>query len=563
MLTLANRDQYATLMDADTLKFTNDRPAIIYVATNQEPIIVTRSVLLQRIHQAAASLLNLGLIAEDLVIIAHTQSLESIYAFWGALAMGAIPSMFPTLTEKLDPDVYMKSMGELVRLSDAAAVLTTDEFAPLLRPKVTAPVFGSATLATSSSSPPTIAFQPDAEAIAFLQHSSGTTGLQKGVALSHAAVLNQIAAYSQAIALCEDDVVVSWLPLYHDMGLIAGFILPLMQGVPLVLMSPFDWVSHPAMLFRAIHDYAGTLCWLPNFAYNHCANRIRRRDSQGLSVATMRLFINCSEPVRDDSHQLFLERFADNGMRPEMLGVSYAMAENTFAVTQTTPHRVARVEVIDGEELELNRYAKITDIDSPSAQRRVSCGLSIAGTELRILNDNGDSLDDRYVGEVAIRSSYLLSAYYRRPDLQPFDDEGWFLTGDMGYMAGGELFIVGRAKDLIINAGKNVYPADIEAVINEVAGVRAGRAVVFGVADKQEGTELLAAVAEVLTKDETERRAIGRAIRLEVARQTSVTLSYVHLVGPKWLLKTSSGKIARGANRDKWRQEVMRASKSS
>ncbi len=557
MLTVANRDHYGTLLDADALKSPDDQPAIVYLETAQDPVMVTRSTLRQKIQQSAASLLNLGLSPGQLVIIANTQSLESIYAFWGALTMGAVPSMFPTLTEKLDPGVYMKGMGELVQLSAAAAVLTTDEFAPVLRSRVTVPVFGSAELATCPSSQPAAAYQPDAGNIAFLQHSSGTTGLQKGVALSHTAVLNQIVAYSEAIALQDSDVVVSWLPLYHDMGLIAGFILPLMQGVPLVLMSPFDWVSHPALLFRAIHDYAGTLCWLPNFAYNHCAHRIRRRDSQGLSLATMRLFINCSEPVRDDSHQLFLDRFVDNGVQPEMLGVSYAMAENTFAVTQTAPHRAAPVDAIEGEVLELSRYAKEAGANCPSAQRRVSCGPPIKGTELRIIDDQGHILEDRYVGEIAIRSSCLLSGYYRRPDLMPFDNEGWFLTGDMGYMAGGELFIVGRRKDLIINAGKNVYPADIEAVINQVAGVRAGRAVVFGVADEREGTELLATVAEVIAEDEAERRAIGRAIRLEVARQASVTLTYVHLVGPKWLLKTSSGKIARHANREKWRRETM------
>jgi acyl-CoA synthetase (AMP-forming)/AMP-acid ligase II len=160
------------------------------------------------------------------------------------------------------------------------------------------------------------------------------------------------------------------------------------------------------------------------------------------------------------------------------------------------------------------------------------------------------------VGQIAIRSNCLLNGYYRRPDLQPFDTEGWYLTGDMGYVAGGEVYIVGRLKDLIINAGKNIYPADVEAVVNDIPGVHAGRAVAFGVADEREGTELIAVVAEVSTEDEAERRAIGQAIRQEVARQTIVTVSYVHLVGPKWLLKTSSGKIARGANREKWLGEV-------
>jgi acyl-CoA synthetase (AMP-forming)/AMP-acid ligase II len=151
----------------------------------------------------------------------------------------------------------------------------------------------------------------------------------------------------------------------------------------------------------------------------------------------------------------------------------------------------------------------------------------------------------------------MLSEYYRRPDLQPFHD-GWYFSGDMGYMAEGELYIVGRSKDLIINAGKNIYPQDIEAIVNGVPGVHAGRAVAFGVPDEREGTELVAVVAEVDSADNAKRKGINKAIRQEVARQSTVTVSYVHLVGPKWLLKTSSGKIARAANRDKWRAETGR-----
>jgi acyl-CoA synthetase (AMP-forming)/AMP-acid ligase II len=556
MVTLSNRDNFDTLLDAVTLAADNEKPAIIYVETERAPVVVSRHAFRARILATAASLKTLGIRPRDLVIIAHTQSLESIYAFWGLLALGAVPSMFPTLTEKLDPDVYMNSLGELVRLSAVSAVLTTDEFAPVVRPRLACAVFSATDITSSSRQFTNDLPQPDPDEIAFLQHSSGTTGLQKGVALSHAAVLNQLAAYSEAIELSETDVVVSWLPLYHDMGLIAGFLLPLMQGVPLVLMSPFDWVSHPALLFRAIHEHRGTLCWLPNFAYNHCAHRIRWRDSQEYSVDSMRLFINCSEPVRHDSHQLFVERFRDNGVRADMLGVSYAMAENTFAVTQTAPGHSPQLDIIDGYELEVNRYAKSVVLGAVHAQTRVSCGHPIAGTEVCILNEQNQVVPDRVVGEVAIRSNCLLTGYYRRPDLIPLNEEGWFLTGDMGYLASGELYIAGRRKDLIINAGKNIYPADIEAVVNGVDGVKAGRAVVFGVPDEREGTELVAVVAEVGPEDEDARRAIGRAIRQEVAHQTMVTVSYVYLVGPKWLLKTSSGKIARGANREKWFREI-------
>jgi acyl-CoA synthetase (AMP-forming)/AMP-acid ligase II len=161
------------------------------------------------------------------------------------------------------------------------------------------------------------------------------------------------------------------------------------------------------------------------------------------------------------------------------------------------------------------------------------------------------------VGEIAIRSDCMLTGYYKRPDLNPFID-GWYLTGDMGYIADGEVYIVGRKKDLIINAGKNVYPQDIEAIINEVPGVHPGRAVVFGVPDEREGTELIAVVAEVDTDDADERKQIAKAIRQAVAQKSTVTVSYVKLVGPKWLIKTSSGKIARAANREKWLAEQGR-----
>lgn len=559
MLTISSRADYATLLDAETLTAADDRPAIIFVATGRKPAIISRSCFLRLISDRAGALRGLGIQPRDLVVIAHDHSLESIYSFWATLRVGAVPSIFPTLTDKLNPAVYMSSVAELVRLSGVAAVLTNDDFAPALRARIPCPVYSTAEImaAPDHQPPAEITTRPPLpDEIAFLQHSSGTTGLQKGVALTHAAVLNQLAAYCDAIALADVDVIVSWLPLYHDMGLIAGFLLPIIQGIPLVLMSPFDWVSHPALLLRAIHDHGGTLCWLPNFAYNHSARRIRRSDSAGLSMATMRLFINCSEPVRQDSHQLFLDRFAENGARAEMLGVSYAMAENTFAVTQTAPGRPARLDIIDGRRLESARQAERVAEDHHDAQFRVSCGPPIPGTELRILDARGQVMDDRRVGEIAIRSNCLLTGYYQRPDIQPFDSDGWYLTGDMGYLADGELFVVGRRKDLIINAGKNIYPADIEAVLNEIPGVHPGRAVAFGVFDEGEGTELIAVVAEVKSTDEAERRAIGRAIRQEIARRLMVTVSYVYLVGPKWLLKTSSGKIARGANRDKWLKEV-------
>ena len=558
MLTQATRRNFHTLLDAATLRSADEaRPAIVYVETGRSPIAVTRRDFRTAVLEHAAALRRMGIAPRDLLVIAHTQNLESIYAFWGAMLAGAIPSMFPTLTEKLDTEIYMRSMAELARLSGVRAILTTDAFAAALAAHVPCAVYGSEQLAASIAPDDAERFAPhvpDPDAIAFLQHSSGTTGLQKGVALSHRAALNQLASYGDAIHLSDRDVVVSWLPLYHDMGLIAGFLMPLAQGGPLILMSPFDWVQHPALLFRAIHDHRGTLCWLPNFAYNHCARRIRRRDTEGLSAASMRMFVNCSEPAYDESHRLFLERFAAQGVTPEMLAVSYAMAENTFGVTQTPPGQTARLDVVDRVELERHRLARPVLPDHPNASTRVSCGPPIDGTAVRVIDDRGEALPDRRVGEIVIRSDCMLSGYYRRPDLQPFQD-GWYRTGDRGYLAGGEVIVVGRSNDLIINAGKNIYPQDIEATVNSVPGVHAGRAVAFGVPDEREGTELIAVIAEVETVDPGERRRIGASIRQVVAAQSMVTVSYVRLVDSHWLIKTSSGKIARAANRDKWLAE--------
>lgn len=439
-------------------------------------------------------------------------------------------------------------MAELVRFSNVKAILTTDEFAPQIAAMVDCTVLSSSDIEPDGEIEP---YQASPDSIAFLQHSSGTTGLQKGVALSHQAVLNQLASYSNNLSLLTDDVVVSWLPLYHDMGLIAGFLLPLIQGIPLVLMSPFDWVAHPAMLLRAISDYRGTLCWLPNFAYNHMTRRIRVRDVEGVSLTSMRAFINCSEPVRYDSHQQFLERFADCGLKEEMLTVSYAMAENTFAVTQTPIGQTPTIDRVNRQALEEQKIAQ-PENDSQSLTM-VSCGKPIKNTQVRVIDADGQELAERHVGELIVQSDCMLTEYYKRPDLEPFV-VGWYKTGDMGYIADGEIYVIGRQKDLIINAGKNVYPQDVEAIVNTVEGVKSGRCVVFGVPSEREGTEVIAVVAE-MEDFSLDQQTLKKQIRQQVVRQSTVSVSFITLVDAKWLIKTSSGKIARSANREKWLHE--------
>ena len=551
-----------SLLNAQALTATTDHTAaIIYITPGQPDQIISRAAFRKAVQQYATGLTQLGAQAGDLILIADTQSLAAVYTFWGALWIGAIPTLFPTQTEKLDPVIYRQRMGKLVTLSAVRLIITNQNFAPSLQadPAITCPVHTTEELVLPKTTPST-PYLAKAKDIAFLQHSSGTTGLQKGVALTHTAVSQHLQDYATTLNLTEDDIVVSWLPIYHDMGLIAGFLLPLVMGVPLVLMSPFDWARIPAMLFRAISQYKGTLCWLPNFAYNHCARRIRQRDLQGLSLKSMRLFINCSEPVQLNSHQIFQQKFERLGLAPEALGVSYAMAENTFAVTQTTPGKAVRADTIHGRDLAEKQIATPTDAQNPQLTTYLSCGQPLPRTEIRILGTHGNELTERHIGHISIKSPYMLRDYYNRPDLHPFDSHGWYGTGDMGYMADGELFVIGRKKEIIINAGKNIYPQDIEAILNQVEGVYPGRVAVFGVPDEREGTELLVALVEAKPEaQETEAKTeLGRRLRQAVAQQSMVTLSYAQVVPPRWLLKTSSGKIGRAANREKWLQSGRR-----
>lgn len=525
---------------------------------------ITAREFFEQAARSASALEQAGVRPHDLVVLVLQHGPEVLYAFWGAMLLGAIPSIFPFLTPKLDADRYYASVRELVTLSEVRAVVTYGEMLPALRahldriPTLTAILDTDALAADPAPRDYFVDAPSRPQDTAFLQHSSGSTGLQKGVMLSHQAVLNQIAAYSAAIRLSPDDVIVSWLPLYHDMGLIAGFILPIVQGIPLVLMSPFHWVRDPQILLRAIQEHGGTLCWLPNFAYSFLATRVRRSALGDLDLSSLRALINCSEPVRDESHRAFLERYQPYGLSALALQTCYAMAENTFAVTQSALDRPPRVDWIDRAALREQGRAQPAPQGDPAAVAMVSCGVPIPNTEVRVVDAGRRDVPERQVGEIALRSTSMLSGYYRRPEATADAlADGWHFTGDLGYLAQGELYITGRVKDLIIVGGKNIYPQDIEHAINDVPGVHPGRTVAFGVFNPSLGTEDIAVVCEVETGDPAARDAITREIRARIATTTDTMAHYVHLVDAKWLLKTSSGKIARGANREKFMAEVL------
>jgi acyl-CoA synthetase (AMP-forming)/AMP-acid ligase II len=522
---------------------------------------ITYRRLLQGAAGYARALVRLGANPGDVVILILDHGEALVYAFFGAILGGTIPSIMPFLTEKLSPDQYRVALATLFEITTPAAVVTNPTFAGEValagsRYRPRAVLLSDQVVLDENPELHTLpGFNRTPEEIALLQHSSGTTGLQKGVALSHQAVFNQLRSYAEALHLRSDDVIVSWLPLYHDMGLIAGFILPILSRTPLVLMSPFDWVRAPQRLMQAVWRYRGTLTWLPNFAYNFCAQKVRPSQLEGVDLSSWRAVINCSEPMHWVSHQMFLERFQPYNLRPEALATCYAMAETVFAVTQGGIDAPVTVDPVDGRLL-VTRQVAVHASGSDGVVQMLSAGRPIQNTQLRILDAKGRDLPERHIGEIAIYSDCMLSGYFRRPDLteKAFLD-GWYLSGDLGYLAGGELYITGRKKDLIIVGGKNIYPQDLERLANDIPGVHPGRVVAFGVFNPELGTEDVVVLVESDEDDLEKRLAIAEQIRLRVTRGSDVALRNVQVVERGWLLKTSSGKIARSANREKYLKE--------
>ena len=511
----------------------------------------------------AATYQQLGIQPGEVVILILEHGQDLIFAFWGAVLHGAIPAIMPFLTEKLLPERYRADLAALIAVTQPSAIVTYPEFETEIRPALKTDDFVRQVILSTEVEGAQIpdfstmaGFKRRPEDIVLLQHSSGTTGLQKGVALSHQAVFRQLENLSTAINQSEKDVIVSWLPLYHDMGLIAGFLMPILSANHLVLMSPFDWIRAPYRLMQAVTRYKGTLSWLPNFAYYFCAQKVRDRQLEGVDLSSWRAVINCSEPVREDGHQAFLEKFSAYGLRPDALATSYAMAENVFAVTQGGIGSPLVIDEIDRDALQVERVARPAKAGAVSL-RMVSCGRAVPNVTVRIVDAQNKPLADRMVGEVAVRSNCMLNGYYHRPDAtaEVMIDGGWYLTGDYGYMVDGELYITGRKKDLIIVGGKNVYPQDLEKVAMEVEGVHPGRVTAFGVFDEHKGTEDVVIVAEVDSNDAGIREAIAEQIRKAVTRGTAVALRNVYLVGAGWMIKTSSGKNARLANREKYLKE--------
>ena len=421
-------------------------------------------------------------------ILFHSQEAQ-VLNYVAVLSLGLRPAVLTPPNRKLNRAYYLETMNAILGLCRFSKVLTD------------VPEIGASKADISSS-----ALLPDT---AFVQFSSGTTGIKRGVEISHRAALVQIQTYSRAIELTRDDRIVSWLPLYHDMGFMTSLNMALVCGVDSVMMQPADWVSDPGMYCRAISRTRATLGWNPNFAYAFMADRVRQSALAEVDLSSVRGFVNCSEPVTHESQHRFRSRFKRYGLRDPVFWGCYAMAETTFALT----HGI-------GED--------------------TSVGEPLDGVELRLTEDTG---------ELRIKSPFTMSRYYDNPaaTADVFQD-GWYKSGDLARCDSRRLFVCGRKKDLLIIAGENYFPEDLESNVSAIPGIHPGRVCAFAQFHSPSQTERAVILAE--TSDPSPGLLIS--VRQQVASRFQLAQFDVHFVPPEWLIKSSAGKMARALNRKKW-----------
>ncbi len=510
--------------------------------------------------QHACFLKQRGVRRGDRVVFLMPQGVALMAAFVGSMSLGALPAILAYPNLKVDSAKYSSGLRGVTASLKAPHVVVDAGFPKDLIGDLS--TGGGTNLIHSPDSfqslggldPADLATHPNG--LAFIQHSAGTTGLQKGVALSHAAVLRQLTHLVEVLKVNADDRLYSWLPLYHDMGLIACFMMPMVCHLPVIMQPPAEWVLRPETMLKLIHDHKCTLAWLPNFTFQLVPRRTSVLTRTQYDMSSLRALVNCSEPVKTESMSEFYEAFAHHGLKREALQSSYAMAENVFAVTQSGPQGPLQIYA-DGRCFRSEHLIDLVSSAAKGAISFTSSGRLLPQNQARIVSETGESLPRLRVGEILIKSDSLFDGYYNRPDLTAqvmFD--GWYRTGDLGFLHGEELFVVGRKKDLLIVGGENIYPQDVEEVVSGHPAVHDGRAVALGLFNPNLGTQDLVVVAEVERSELLVNSAqIEREIRARVFAEMGVAVRFLFLKPPKWVVKSTAGKPARSTTREKLLRE--------
>ncbi|MGA8149896.1 MAG: AMP-binding protein [Terriglobales bacterium] len=539
------------------------RPFVTAWIDEDERETVSFAEFRRRARLQAGVLRDHGVSPGDRVIIVMPQGILAMAAFAGSMMLGAAPAFLPYPNFKIEPSKYRSGLLGVTANLSAKVVVIDAEFPAEMLSYVTLDEHASLLHAGNDGGSGKEIILPTLEhssgSLAFIQHSAGTTGLQKGVALTHGAVLRQLEHLAEALKIDATDRIYSWLPLYHDMGLIACFMLPMVCHLPVVMQSPFDWVMRPETMLQVISEYHCTLSWMPNFAFQFVPRRVPQNRWTQYDLSPVRALINCSEPVRASSMREFQRAFASIGLRSSAMQSSYAMAENVFAVTQSDISRSSGAVCIwaDGRVFCAQHLIVPVAEGTPGSVSFQSSGRLLPNHELRIVSESGQALDDGRIGEILIQSDSLFEGYYNRPDLTASAIiDGWYHTGDLGFCLEGELYVVGRKKDLLIVGGENLYPQDIEEIVGSHPAVHDGRVVAMGVYNPEMGTDDIVVVAEVEREELLANSAeLEAEIRNLVVAGIGVAVRTILLKPPKWIVKSTAGKAARSATREKLLRE--------
>ncbi|MDH5578529.1 MAG: AMP-binding protein, partial [Betaproteobacteria bacterium] len=502
----------------------------------------------------AARLAEAGLQPGQMVAIMLPTCKEYLYSFYGVLLAGGVPvPLYPPARLTTIEDHMTRHVG-ILKSAGATIMITIPEakaLAYLLRAQVESlrAVLMPADLQGSGAG-----FAPvrgKTGDIGFLQYTSGSTGSPKGVVLSHANLLVNVQAMGKAVSANADDVFVSWLPLYHDMGLIGGCFATMFLGFPVVLMSPLAFLSRPGSWMRAIHRHRGTISGGPNFSYELCLRRIADEEMEGIDLSSWRFAFNGAEPVSPETITAFADRFSRWGFRRNSLSPVYGLAECTVGVAFTTPGEPWRMDTLDREQFSQTGEAAPARADDPSPLKVVGCGHVVEGHDLRVVDAAGLELPDEQEGALQFRGPSATSGYYRNPEAtKKLFDGAWVNTGDRAYLKEGMVYITGREKDIIIRGGRNISPYELEHAVGDLGGVRRGCVAVFGSRDPATGTERVVVLAEMRAADASRHNDLKRMINELAVSLTGAPADDIVLAPPATVPKTSSGKIRRVAARE-------------
>jgi acyl carrier protein len=508
--------------------------------------------LLDAASATAAGLVAWGLQPRQTVALMLPTGRGYLASFLGVMIAGGVPVPIYPPTRLSQIADHLKRHARILSNAEATLIITVPQAKPvamMLRAAVPS-LEAIVTPEELAAVPQPSGYRADADDIAFLQYTSGSTGDPKGVVLTHANLLANIRAMGQATQVTAGDVFVSWLPLYHDMGLISAWFGSLYHGMPLVLMSPLAFLAQPVRWLKAVSRHRGTISGAPNFAYELCARNIPDVALAGLDLSSWRLAFNGAEPVSPATLESFANRFASHGMQREALAPVYGLAECSVALTIPPPGRGPQIDIIrrdpfvrDGKAVP----AADADADTMSVP---ACGRPLPGHEIRIVDAAGQELPERCIGRLEFRGPSATTGYYRnREGTAKLLRDGWLDSGDYAYLVQRELYVTGRVKDLIKRGGRNVYPYDLEAAIGNIPGIRKGCVAVFASPDPRLRTERLVVMAESREQNTSAREVLRKQINETAMTVIGMPADDVVLAPPHSVLKTSSGKIRRIACR--------------